>query len=82
MSLLLLVAVAASEALPPICTERPGKANGVCTVPPGHVQVETGLADWSLTKASRTQVEFVSLGATFFRVGLTDASEIQVGVNL
>ncbi|HET6942920.1 MAG TPA: transporter [Sphingomicrobium sp.] len=81
MSLLLLAAVAASEALPPICTERPGKANGVCTVPPGHVQVETGLADWSLTEARRTQAEFVSLGATFVRVGLTDGTEIQLGVS-
>jgi len=81
MSLLLVAAAAATEALPPICTERPGKANAVCTVPAGHVQLETGLADWSLTKANGIRAELVSLGATFVRVGLTSASELQIGVS-
>jgi hypothetical protein len=81
MSLLLLAALAASDALPPICTERPGKANAVCTVPAGHVQIETGLADWSLTRTHGLRAEFVSVGATFVRVGLADASEVQLGVS-
>lgn len=81
MSLFLLAAVVASDALPPICTERPGKANAVCTVPAGHVQIETGLADWSLTKTRGARAELVSLGATFVRIGLTDASELQAGIS-
>lgn len=80
MSALLALAVAAAP-LPPICTERPGKANSVCTVPAGHVQVETGLADWSLTKTSGVRTEFVSLGSTFVRLGATDFSEVQVGLS-
>lgn len=81
MSLLLLAAVVTSDTLPAICTERPGKANAVCTVPAGHVQIETGLADWSLTKSRGARAELVSLGATFVRVGLTDASEFQAGIS-
>lgn len=81
MILLLLAAEAASTELPPICTERPGKANAVCTVPAGHVQLETGLGDWSLAKSRGARAELFMLGASFLRVGLADASEIQVGVN-
>lgn len=77
----LVALVAASAALPPICTERPGKANSVCTVPAGHAQIETGLADWSLTKISGSRTEFIALGASFVRFGLTKSSEIQIGLN-
>ena len=37
----------------PICADRPGKATSACTVPAGHWQIETGLADWTLQKARR-----------------------------
>lgn len=78
---LFLMAVVSAEKLPPICTERPGKANAVCTVPTGHIQLETGFLDWSLTKSRGTHADLVMLGATFVRVGLSDVSELQVGVN-
>lgn len=77
----LLALAAVTAPLPPICTERPGKANSVCTVPTGHVQIETGLADWSLTNAGGVRIEFVSWGATFVRLGLTNTAEIQVGLS-
>ena len=81
MSLMLLAVAAASSELPPICTERPGKANAVCTVPVGHVQIETGIGDWSLAKTRGVRAELFMLGASFVRVGLTKASEIQFGLN-
>ena len=47
---LLGVASAARAADDPICAARPGKSTPACTVPAGHWQVETGLADWTLQK--------------------------------
>ena len=76
----LLMLAAATADLPPICTDRPAKANGVCTVPAGHVQIESGLADWSLTKVDGTRTEVLTLGSTSARFGLTGSSEVQVGV--
>ena len=76
----LLMLAAETAALPPICTERPSKANATCTVPVGHVQIETGLAGWSLTEAQGLRTEVVSVGSTFARVGLSGSAEIQVGV--
>ena len=76
----LLMLAAETVTLPPICTERPSKANAACTVPVGHMQIETGLAGWSLTRADGARTEVVTVGSTFARVGLSVSSEIQVGM--
>ena len=58
MSLLLVAAAAATEALPPICTERPGKANAVCTVPAGHAVIDLAEA---VTLKGREGEEFAAV---------------------
>ncbi|MEO7277703.1 MAG: hypothetical protein ABIW33_06750, partial [Sphingomicrobium sp.] len=45
---LLFAGACASAADPPICAARPGSSTPPCTVPAGHLQVETGFADWSV----------------------------------
>lgn len=77
MSVLLALAVAAAA---PICTDRPAKANAVCTVPAGKVQLESSLAGWSLTKAGGARTELLSLGSTVAKRGLTGQSDLQVSV--
>jgi hypothetical protein len=72
-----LLAVAAS--LPPICADRPAKATGTCTVPAGRLQVEAGVADWSLTRIQRTRTELITLGSTVVKLGLSNHSDLQVG---
>jgi len=72
-----LLAVAAS--LPPICADRPAKATGTCTVPAGTLQVEAGLAGWSLTKIQGTRTELITLGSTVVKLGLSNHSDLQVG---
>ena len=72
-----LLAVAAS--LPPICADRPAKATGTCTVPAGRLQVEAGLAGWSLTKLQGTRIELITLGSTVVKLGLSRHSDFQVG---
>jgi len=72
------VAFAADE--PPICADRPGKATSACTVPVGHWQVETGLADWTLQRDSGERGTSLVLGETTVKYGLTSASDIEVDV--
>jgi hypothetical protein len=63
-----------------ICADRPGKATATCTVPTGHWQVETGLADWSLQNAGGERDTSVPLGDTTLKLGLTGASDIEMDV--
>jgi hypothetical protein len=64
----------------PICAARPGKATAACTVPAGRVQLEIGLADWSVQNASGERDTAFAIGETAFKYGLTDRSDIEVDV--
>ena len=77
---LALFAAGAAAAEQPICADRPAKGNGVCTVPAGKAQIEIGLADWSVTKAGGARTGVVSLGATYFKLGMSQSSDIEVGI--
>ncbi|MEO8454296.1 MAG: transporter [Sphingomicrobium sp.] len=63
-----------------ICADRPGKATSACTVPAGHWQVETGLADWTLDKSAGERDMSLVIGETTVKYGLTDRSDIEVDV--
>ncbi len=69
---------AADDKPPPICADRPGKATSACTVPQGHWQLETGLADWTLQKTDGERDTSLVLGETTVKYGLTDASDIEI----
>jgi len=78
-----LVALPAAAAEPrgePICADRPGKATAVCTVPAGRLQLETGLADWTLDRQSGDRESLLVIGETTLKYGLTDASDFEVDV--
>ena len=81
---LFLVAVAApamaGKMADPICTDRPGKGSATCTVPKGHFQIETGLADWSLTKSGGTRDTELEVGASAIKYGVTDHLHVEVDV--
>jgi hypothetical protein len=78
--LLLLLSAAAHADEQPICASRPGKSTPACTVPAGRLQLETGLADWSVQKADGERDTSLAIGETTFRYGLTDRSEIAIDV--
>lgn len=61
-----------------ICADRPGKSSETCTVPAGHFQVETGLADWSLQNGGGERDTLLVLGETTVKYGLDDKSDIEV----
>jgi len=61
------------------CPDRPGLGTPPCTIDPGHVAVEIGLADWTLERSQGQRSDTIALGETLVRVGLTDNLEAQVG---
>jgi hypothetical protein len=64
----------------PICADRPGKSTPACTVPAGHWQVETGLADWTLqNRGGERDTSFV-IGETTVKYGLTGSSDLEIDV--
>lgn len=63
-----------------ICADRPGKASAPCTAPAGHVQIETGLADWSLQRSRRVRESLLELGATAIKYGVGDRTHVEVDV--
>src|SRR5690348_14941735 len=78
---MLLCAPAAAQADElTICADRPGKATATCTVPVGHWQIETGLADWSLQKSGGERDTSLTVGETTIKLGVTDASSIEIDV--
>lgn len=76
---MLLFAVASAANKPPICTDRPTKANAVCTVPKGSLQLETSALGWTLTKVGGTKSKTFSVGSSLLKYGLTDRSDVQLG---
>jgi hypothetical protein len=72
--LLLLAAAAAAPDLT-ICPDRPSKANGACTVPVGHWQLEVSAIDWT----HEPDMEVTSTGQSFVKLGLSGSSDIEVG---
>ena len=64
----------------PICADRPGKSTPSCTVPAGHWQIETGLADWSLQKGGGERDTSLVIGETTVKYGVTDSSDLEVDV--
>ncbi|HEX8225796.1 MAG TPA: transporter [Allosphingosinicella sp.] len=64
---------------PSICTDRPARANVVCTVPAGSVQIETSALGWTLAEAGAGRTELLTVASSFAKVGLSDRSDLQIG---
>lgn len=77
IALALLAAAAAAD--PPICTDRPGKGNGVCTVADGRIQIETQMVGWSRFEQGGVDSDTWSIGATVLKYGISERSDLQVG---
>jgi hypothetical protein len=61
-------------------TDRPGQTNGPYTVAPGHLQIETGVIDYTYSHAGRlSRVD--AFGGSEFRVGLVPEGEFDVVVS-
>jgi hypothetical protein len=76
----LLAAPAAAADEQPICATRPGKSTAPCTVPAERLQLETGLADWSVQKSRGERDTSLAIGETTVKYGLSDRSDIELDV--
>ncbi|MFT4053003.1 MAG: transporter [Novosphingobium sp.] len=61
-----------------LCTERPGLTTAACTVDPGHLQVEIGLADWERDTDSDARQDQLRLSDVQLRYGLASRTELQM----
>lgn len=76
------LALAASPALAEerdFCGDRPGLGNPACTIDPGHLQIELGLADWTLDRQPDTRTDTIVAGDLLARYGLGTSTEARVG---
>lgn len=76
LALTLIMGVAASDA--PICTDRPAKANAVCTVPNGRFQLETAALGWARVGDGDARTETFYAGSSLIKYGLGDRSDLQL----
>lgn len=60
------------------CPARPGLGTPACTIAPGRVSVETGIADWTRDDTAEERSDAILIGDTLIRVGLTDTIEAQL----
>ena len=77
--LALLASTAAAAPDLTICADRPSKANGTCTVPVGHWQLEVSAADWVHMRDSGERTDVTSIGQTFVKLGLSSHSDVELG---
>jgi hypothetical protein len=80
----LLVALAAAcpamaEEGRDLCPDRPGLGTPACTVEPGRIVFELGLADWTREQDGPERTDTVLAGDALLRIGLTPSLEAQVG---
>ena len=84
-SLLLLVAATAAtpafadEDRRELCPDRPGLGTPACTVEPGALMFEIGLADWTLDRTADSRSDSWTFGDALLRAGLTPSLEVQLG---
>jgi len=62
------------------CANRPGLGTPACTLAPGRAMIEVGLAGWDHTSDSASVEDEVTLGDALLRVGVTETTEVQIGL--
>ncbi len=61
------------------CADRPGLGTPACTVDPGRLQAEVGLADWTLDRRPDSRTDTVLAGDLQLRYGLGASTEARIG---
>lgn len=69
----------AKEGQREFCPDRPGLGTPACTVEPGTMMLEVGLADWTLDRTADTRTDAWTFGDALLRAGLTPSLEAQLG---
>jgi len=73
-------AASAAAEQPPICTDRPSKSTGECTVPEGHWQIETGLIDWTHDNSGGVRAELTNWGSSLIKYGVSSNADLELQI--
>lgn len=73
-----LAADALAQDEPPICTDRPTKANAVCSVAAGAIQLEMDAYNYARTTVGDTRSTTALYSNPTLKLGLTDRSDLEV----
>ena len=77
-ALLVMAAPAGAQQLREFCGDRPGLGTPACVVDKGHLQVEVGLADWTLDRQSDMRTDTILGPDIALRYGVTDTTELRL----
>lgn len=76
-----LLAIPAAAGAEDFCADRPGLATGACLVPPGHIQLETSLAAWSLDRSAGVRSTELAVASSVLRIGIANGFELQAAID-
>lgn len=62
------------------CADRPGLGTPPCTLAPGRAMIEFGAATWERSSDALTVADEVSLADMLLRVGVSETTEVQLGL--
>ncbi|MEQ8353929.1 MAG: transporter [Kiloniellaceae bacterium] len=63
----------------PICTDRPTRANGVCTVPAGRLQIEADVLAYLRDERAGVTSESTTVAAATIKYGLDTRADLELG---
>ena len=69
-----------AAALSPICSDRPGRGTGACTVEAGHWQVEMGVWDSAFQHRAGVTVDVTQAANPAVKYGLSDSADIEASM--
>ena len=73
-------APAPSSGPAPICTDRPTKANVVCTVPAGSFQLETDVVNWTRNHDAGVTSDMILYTNPYLKYGLGSRTDIEFNI--
>ncbi len=79
LALVAALAIPAAAQARDYCPARPGLGDTACTMDPGRVSVELGIADWEISRDPAERVTTLAFGDLGFRLGLSDSAEVSLG---
>jgi hypothetical protein len=68
------------EALRPLCTDRPTKSTGACTVDAGHFQLESDLFNVTLDRSSGVDTDTYLFTNPTLKLGVTDTLDVEASL--
>ena len=70
----------AAEELKPLCSDRPGRGTGACTVEDGHWQVELGLWDTTFQRRAGVTTDITQAADPAVKYGLSDNVDLEASM--